>query len=72
MMTGGPELVSEAELRLWKNHAMVEVQLEFANSAMKQADVMKTLTRHPPSPLPQGWAHGEGTGEAGAHARGDG
>nr|WSW49793.1 hypothetical protein OG296_43030 [Streptomyces sp. NBC_01001] len=45
MMAGGPELVSEAELRLWKNHAMVEVLLEFANSAMKQDDIAKTLAR---------------------------
>ncbi|MFD9271593.1 hypothetical protein ACFWB1_38030 [Streptomyces goshikiensis] len=45
MMTGGPELVSEAELRLWKSHAMVEVLLEFAGNAMKQDDTAKMLTR---------------------------
>ncbi|WP_406739548.1 hypothetical protein OG365_40350 (plasmid) [Streptomyces sp. NBC_00853] len=45
MMAGGPELVSEAELRLWKNHAMVEVLLEFAGSAMKQDGIAKTLAR---------------------------
>ncbi|MFJ5026211.1 hypothetical protein [Streptomyces goshikiensis] len=33
MMAGGPELASEAELRLWKNHAM------------KQDDIAKTLAR---------------------------
>ncbi|MGW2586353.1 hypothetical protein ACWCYZ_34450 [Streptomyces virginiae] len=45
MMASGPELVSEAELRLWKSHAMVEVLLEFANSPMKRDDTAKALTR---------------------------
>ncbi|WP_326697784.1 hypothetical protein OG909_10830 [Streptomyces sp. NBC_01754] len=34
MMAGGPELLNEAELRHWKSHALVELLLEFAGSAM--------------------------------------
>ncbi|MFI9588671.1 hypothetical protein ACIHCQ_44480 [Streptomyces sp. NPDC052236] len=45
MMTGGPEMVNEAELRHWKSHAMVELLLEFGGSAMKQDDTTKALTR---------------------------
>ncbi|MEV5658270.1 hypothetical protein [Streptomyces sp. NPDC052291] len=45
MMTGGPELVNEAELRHWKNHVMVELLLEFASSAMKPEDTAKTYGR---------------------------
>ncbi|WP_327372266.1 hypothetical protein [Streptomyces sp. NBC_01217] len=45
MMTGGPELVNEAELRHWKNQMTVQVLLEFAGSAMKPADTTKALIR---------------------------
>ncbi|MFI0915349.1 hypothetical protein [Streptomyces abikoensis] len=45
MEAGGPELLNEAELRHWKSHAMVELLLEFAGSAMKQDDVVKVLAR---------------------------
>lgn len=45
MMTGGPELLNEAELRHWKSHAMVELLLEFTGSAMKKDDTTKALTR---------------------------
>ncbi|WP_327692409.1 hypothetical protein [Streptomyces sp. NBC_00459] len=45
MMTGGPELLNEAELRHWKSHAMVELLLELTGSAMKKDDTTKALTR---------------------------
>ncbi|WP_217210240.1 hypothetical protein [Streptomyces sp. AC550_RSS872] len=45
MMTGGPALLNEAELRHWKSHAMVELLLEFAGSAMKKDDTTKALAR---------------------------
>ncbi|MFI6063200.1 hypothetical protein [Streptomyces sp. NPDC051286] len=45
MLTGGPELLNEAELRHWKSHAMVELLLEFAGSAMKKDDTTKALAR---------------------------
>lgn len=45
MMAGDPEMVNEAELRHWKSHAMVEVLLEFAGSAMKQNNTARVLTR---------------------------
>ncbi|MFJ9033662.1 hypothetical protein ACIRQP_35205 [Streptomyces sp. NPDC102274] len=45
MMVGGPELLNEAELRHWKSHAMVELLLEFAGSAMKKDDTTRALTQ---------------------------
>ncbi|MCX4971047.1 hypothetical protein OHA98_41275 [Streptomyces sp. NBC_00654] len=45
MMTGGPELLNEAELRHWKSHAMVELLLKFTDSAMKKDDTVETLAR---------------------------
>ncbi|NED02377.1 hypothetical protein G3I55_12010 [Streptomyces sp. SID6648] len=45
MMAGGPELLNEAELRHWKNHALVELMLKFMDTAMKQDDTVETLAR---------------------------
>ncbi|MGC5543654.1 hypothetical protein ACPYPE_23575 [Streptomyces griseus] len=45
MMVGGPELLNEAELRHWKNHALVELMLKFMDTAMKQDDTVETLAR---------------------------
>ncbi|MFD7763528.1 hypothetical protein [Streptomyces microflavus] len=45
MMASGPELLNEAELRHWKNQAMVELLLKFMDTAMKQDDTMETLAR---------------------------
>ncbi|GAB3009782.1 hypothetical protein GCM10023080_090000 [Streptomyces pseudoechinosporeus] len=45
MMDGGPELLNEAELRHWRSHAIVEIMLEFAGSAMKPDDVRLAMGR---------------------------
>ncbi|CAM5324884.1 hypothetical protein SFIMM107S_04447 [Streptomyces griseus] len=45
MMASGPELLNEAELRHWKNHALVELMLKFMDTAMKQDDTVETLAR---------------------------
>ncbi len=45
MVSGGPELVNEAELRRWKNDMMVKLLLEFAVGAMKQEDTVEAVSR---------------------------
>ncbi|MFF9704683.1 hypothetical protein ACF1FE_26380 [Streptomyces griseofuscus] len=45
MEAGGPELVNEAELRHWKSHVVVELLVEFTDSAMTPDDTTKALAR---------------------------
>lgn len=44
-MFSDPELVDEAELRMWKHHMTVAVLLDFAVSAMQRDDVQAAVNR---------------------------
>lgn len=44
-MFSDPQLVDEAELRMWKQNMTVAVLLEFAVSAMRRDDVQSAVTR---------------------------